>query len=308
MRSTSSLFYNVTGQTLAFRAMEGRPTSGTVSVFFDFAGDDGTALWTATATVDSVSTTLTATSGLGQSDPSLINVSPTGIITGRKYLLAENSVQEWISPVKVSAASVTARHLLKNIYTTAATLVSTVMTVTVDATFIANILYISDQADPNPTYRVRWTYVVSGVTYVQYSFFDVVRSKIGPHVDIDDLDARAPGIADALATDDATEQGRPLIDAAWQAVQADCASLGLDTDAIHNDQILDELVLLRSLSMWAMTGQHPTGIDAGSYIALTTTAYNRFLEQHFKAVQSSNLARGTTGAAETVIATPYWGK
>ncbi len=308
MRSTTNITFGVTGQTLEFRSLKGRPTSGTVSVFFDFAGDDGTPLWTATATVDSVTTTLTATSGAGQSDPRLVNVSPTGIVTSRKYLISESSKSEWVSPVTISAASVIGRHLLNNSYTTAATFVSTTMTVTVDATFVANLLYLRDQKDPNPGYRVRWVYVVSGVTYVENTFFDLVREEIGPQVDIDDLDARAPGIADSLATDDATEQGRPLIAAAWQAVRADLASLGIDTDALRNDEITDELTILRSLSMWAMTGAHPPQIDAGSYITLTTTAYNRFLEQHFKVVQSSRLATGITGAAVDTIATPYWGK
>ncbi len=309
MRSTTNITYGITGQTLELRAPEGRPSSGSVKVFYDYSGDDETPLWTATATVDSVSTTLTATSGAGQNDPSLLNVSPTGIVTTRKYLLSENSTSEVVSPVKISAASINSRHLLKNTYTTAATLVSTTMTATVDATFVATLSYISDLKDPNPTYRARWAYVVAGISYVSNTFFDLVRERVGPQVDIDDLDARAPGIVDALATDDATEQGRPLIDAAWQAVQADLASIGIDADALRNDQIIDELTILRALSMQAMTGWSPSPrIDSGSYITLTTNAYDRFLEQHYKAVQASKLAVGASGGAEVVVATPMWSK
>ncbi len=278
-------------------------------MFFDYAGDDQTPLWTATASVDTVNTTLVATSGAGQADPSLITLSPTGIVTSRKYLLSETSRSEWISPVTIGASTITARHLLKNTYTTAATFVSTTMTATVDAAFVANLLYVSDQKDPNPSYRVRWSYVVGGVTYVAYSFFDIARAVIGPQVDIDDLEARAPGLSDTLPTDYAIEQGRPLIAAAWQSVQAKLASLKIDTDALRNDQILDELVVLRAISMVAIGGWRPAGYDSlSAYIDVTTHAYERFIEQHFQAVQVNRMAIGQTGGAETQVATPYWSK
>ncbi len=309
MRSTTNIIYGVTGQTLELRALEGRPSSGTISVFFDYAGDDQTPLWTATASVDTVNTTLVATSGAGQADPTLITLSPTGIVTTRKYLLSETSRSEWISPVTIGTSSINARHLLKNTYTTAATFVSTTMTATVDASFVANLLYISDQKDPNPSYRVRWSYVVGGVTYIAYSFFDIARAIIGPQVDIDDLEARAPGLTDALPTDYATEQGRPLIAAAWQSVRAKLASLKIDTDALRNDEILDELVVLRALNMVAQGGWRPLGFESlGLYIDATTKAYERFIEQHFQAVETSRLAIGQTGGAETQVATPYWAK
>lgn len=309
MRSTSNVIYGITGQTLEYRVPQGRPTSATGEVFYDTGTDDSTPLWTFTATVDSVNTTLTAASGLGQTDATKLNVSPTSFVTTRKYLISEASMKEWITPAQIAAAAVYARHPLQNAYTTSATVVGTTLIATVDSTFIADASYISDQKDQNPGYRVRWEIVVGSTTTVAYTFFDVVRSIVTHQVDIEDINARAPGLMDTLPIDYRTEQGRPLLDAAWQSVQAKLASIGVDTDALRDDQILDELVVLRSLCILALGGWRPSTYDSvGAYLAAVTEEYNTFLEQHFSVTLKHRIAEGTSGAADTVHAQPFWSK
>ena len=311
MRSTASIIYNVTGQTLAYRAMEGAVTSGTFKVFWDFAGDDDEVEFEGSVTVDTVSTTVDAASGPSQADPQKINLTATtGIVLGRKYLLSENSLKEYVEPVEISSGShIRARHPLKNDFTTAATFVGTTMTAAVDSTWVAAEENISDHKDPNPDYRVRWSYVVSGTTYIAYSFFDLVRAPIGPQVDIDDINARAPGLHDSMPVEYREEQGRPLVDAAWRSVQAKLASLGIDPDAIRDDQILDEMVILKALHVLALGGwrplAYPTAIE---YVEITGEQFDRFIEQHFQVTLKHRLAEGTTGGSDRAFAQPVWVK
>lgn len=309
-RSTTDITYGVTSQTLEYRVPQGRPTSATFAVFADYAGDDDTAEFTGTATVESVNTTVDAASGRAQTDPQKINLTATtGITTSRKYLISEGSKQEWVQPIEiVSADYIRVRHPLQNDYTTAATFVGTTITATVDSTWVAAEENLSDHMDPNPDYRVRWAIVVGGVTHVAYSFFDLVRAPIRHQVDVDDLNARAPGLFDGMPTEYQVEQGRPLLDAAYKSVSAKLAAHGVDTDAFRNDEILDELVILRSLNMMAMSGRRPLGVDLGSYIEATRNDYETFFQQHVSVTQKSRLATGTTGGAEPVRAQEFWSK
>lgn len=308
MRSTTDLVFGVLGQTLSLRVMQGRPTSATFTVLEDYANDDAAAEFSGTATLDAVTTVLTAASGAGQTDAHRINLTTTGIVTGRKYLLSEGQRQEWIDPIEVGTGYIRARHPLANAYTTAATFVGTTITAAVDATWVAAEANISDHLDPNPDYRVRWAIVIGGVTHIVYSYFDLVRSTVTHQVDIEDLNSRAPGLHDRLPTEYRAEQGRPLIDAAWRSVQAKLASLRIDTDALREDQSIDELVILRALYMLAMGGWHPLGMSSGEYITETRTDYERFVEQHFQVSLMHPVATSSGAGVDVVRAQPFWSK
>jgi len=309
-RTTTDLIFDVAGQTLAHRVMQGRPTSATFDVLEDYADDSAVAEFSGTATVDSVSTTVDATSGLGTTDPHKINLTATtSIVTGRKYLISDNSKQEWVEPIEiVSADYIRVRHPLRNSYSTAATFVGTTITAAVDATWVAAESSLSDHLDPNPDYRVRWEIVVGGATYIQYSYFDLVRSTVTHGVDVEDLNARAPGLHDNLPIEYQADQGRPLIDSAWRSVQAKCASLKIDTDAVRDDQFIDELVILRCLFMLASGGWHPLGMSPGEYIQETRTDYERFIEQHLQVKLAHPVASGSGSGVVPVRAQPLWSK
>jgi len=150
---------------------------------------------------------------------------------------------------------------------------------------------VSDTTDPSPDYRVRWDYTVGGLAYAAYSFFDLVREAVAHSVDIDDVNARAPGLRDKLPKEYQVENGRPLVEAAWRAIRADFVTAKLDINAMRDDEGLDELVILRSLLVLAEGGWHPTAIDSGAYIALTATNYDRFLEKNYSVVLSRATAQ-----------------
>lgn len=305
MRTTSDVVYDITGQTLAHRVLQGRPTSATFKVFRDTQSDDETAEFEGTATVDSVSTTLTAASGRGQTDPNKVNMTTTNVVTGRKYLISEGQMKEWFEPIQVETGYARGRYPLRNAFTTAATVVGTTITAAVDSTWVADESNISNHLDPNPDYRVRWEIVVGSDTLVEYSFFDLVRATIGTGVDIFDLNDRAPGLHDSLPIEYRPDQGQSLIAAALRSVQAELGADSIDIDAIRDVQVLDELVILRALNMLAIGGWRPKSYASlVEYIDATGKEYARFYEKNFKAALSRRMDAGTTGAAETV-ALPY---
>lgn len=301
-RSTSDVVYGVTSQTIAHRVMQGRPTSATFKVFNDTAGDDDTAEFSGTATVESVSTTVSSASGPAQSDPQkVLLTSTTGILTSRKYLLAESSKTEWVTPIEVTATYIRVRHPLRNDHTTAATFVGATITGAVSDSWAADQGNLSDHIDSNPSYRVRWEIVLGGATLVQYSFFDLVRAPITYGIDLDDLNDRAPGLIDSCPSEYRIEQGRPLIEAAWKSAQARLAAMKFDTDSLRDDLITDELVTLRALNILAEGGWRPPGWDSlAEYVVLTRSNYDRFVEQHFQVSQPHRMATGTDGGASTV--------
>lgn len=299
MRKTTDITYNVPGQTVEYRVPQGRPTSATFKVLNDYSGDDDTVEFSGAATVENVTQTLSGASGPSQTDPQRVNVVSTNVSTSRKYLISEGSRQEWLAPVEVGSGYIRSRFELKNNYTTAATLVGTTITAAIDATWVADKGNLSDHSDPAPSYRVRWEIIVSAVTYVAYSFFDLIRAPIASEVDLDDINARAPGLMRSLPTEYRVEQGRPLIDAAVRSVRADLATMKLDIDAFRDDETLDELVILKSLVIVAEGGWwRPSGYpSAADYVADRTTRYDRFLEQHLKVSTTVPLAYGTEGGA-----------
>jgi hypothetical protein len=309
-RSTTDIIFGVTGQTAAYRCLQGRPTSATFDVFEDYADDDATAEFSGSATVDSVSTSVDASSGNSQADPHKISLTATtSIVTGRKYLISENSKQERVEPIEiVSADYIRVRHPLRNDYTTAATFVGTTITAAIDSTWVADAGNISDHMDPNPDYRVRWEILVGGDTIVAYSYLDLVRSTVTHQIDIGDLNDRAPGLHDTLPQEYEATQGRALIDAAWRSVQAKLSSLRIDTDALRDDQFTDELTILRALNLLAMGGWHPAGMSTSDYIAETRSDYDRFIEQHLQVKIAHPLASGSSSGATTVSALPFWSK
>src|SRR3990167_8233585 len=310
-RLTTEVTYGVISQTVELRVQQGRPSAATFAVHRDFAGDDDTAEFSGTATITDPSTTVDASSGPAQADPQKLSLAATtGIVTTRKYLVSEGSKQEWVQPIEVvSADYIRCRHPLKNNYTTAATLVSTNITAAIDDTWAAAEENLSEHLDPNPDYRVRWSVTVGGVVYITYSFFDLVRSPITYEIDIDDLDARAPGLLDSLPTEYATEQGRPLVATAWRAARAKLAAHAIDVDAFRSDEILDELVMLKSLHIAATGGWKPLGYDSVAQYALDTgTAFETFFQQHVSVTQKPRLGAGTGGGADRVTAEPFWSK
>jgi hypothetical protein len=309
-RAIADITYAITGQLLTHRVLQGRPTSATFKVFNDYAGDDETAEFTGSATVDSVSTTVSSASGLGQTDPHRISLtSTTGVTVGTKYMIAEGGAFEWFAPLSIGSGFVRARRPLRNAYTTAATVVGTTISAVVDATWVADEGNLSDHLDPNPDYRVRWEIVIGSETLVQYSYFDLVRAPVRLGIDGEDVEDRAPGLHDTWPTDYQRDQGRPILQSAWRMVQAELGVMEVDTDAVRDEQLLDELTIRAALVVLAEGGWKPLAFGtAAEYHAIVRPSFDRFLEKSFMVRNARRLAAGTTGGAERVEALPIIAK
>ena len=309
-RTTPDITFDVTSQTVEYRVPQGRPTSATFDVFSDSVDDAGTAEFSGTATVLGPSTTVDANSGPSSADPKKLNLTATtDIATGRKYLVAQNSRQEWVEPVAiVSADYIICRHPLQNDYTSGATFVSTSLTAAIDSTFVADEGNLSDLSDPNPDYRVRWAIVVSGVTYIAYSYFDLVRAGWRSQVDIQDLEPYFPTIRDMLPLDFRTEDGRPLIAGAERALRAAMIGIGLNPDSLRDDEEADELVILAALKLAAEGGIHPPTFSAGEFVTLRSAEFHSHFQQHFKVTNKHKIDTGTGGAVTAKPQFVGWSK
>lgn len=310
MRTNDRLIYGVTGQTHAYRVTQGRPSSASYFVIREYMTDDSTPEFSGTAAIDSYTQSLTAAAGPSQADPAKITpASTTGIVSSQLYLLHENAMQEWVAPIEVETGFIRVRNGLKNNFTTAAILDSTQLTLTVDPTFITSKVKVNVQPDPNPGYRVVWTYVVSGVTYVAYSFFTVVRSRMPHSVTVQDVSMRAHGLNEGMPSEFLAEQLRPVIDAAYQRVQADLATCDLNPDAFRDTQVIDEMTIRATLVLLAEAGWRPLSYQTISeYYKVVADSYDRFFEQRIKVALKPRIAFGIAGEAEQVFAEAGWSK
>jgi hypothetical protein len=295
------ILFGVTGQSLVFDAPEGRPSSVVSStVFENSTGDDGTAevATTGSAAVEtSPNTTFDAASGDGQADARVCNIlATTGVAVGRTFLAASaTGERDWVeveSFISGVSGSVTARQPLKNAYTTADAFVSTRITHAIDSTWVADKANLSGAFDANPRYRWRLVYVVGGVTYAIDRYFDLLRYAGRHDVTPLDVDRRMRGWLDRLASEDREDQGRAVIDEAYQVVKFDLYNLSLPDQAIRNRELLNELVTLQAIAM----------VDATD---VTEKKYADRLSQ-FIAFGKASVSEDESGAAGPLDIRPIW--
>lgn len=255
MKTHQTLYFNVTGQSLVWDAWEGRPSSVTsVSVYEAHEGDDAATepATTGTASVEAnPNTTVRATSGAGESDPTQINVNDdSGFSAGRVYLITDSDTRrEWFETVavddSVGAEIVYSRYPLLNTYESGDAVVSTRISISVDSTWVADSNNIT--VGKNPGYRVRWEYVVDGDTYVHDSYFKLVRYRGDHQVTPDEVEKYLPGWLDELPTDERVDQGMALIDEAYDALASDLHAAGLSDEDARHAGLINRAVVLRSV-------------------------------------------------------------
>ena len=298
MSRTIDLLFAVTGQSLYFDAPEGRPSSVTSSqVFENTTGDDGdaeTATTGSAAVETNPNTTFNAASGDGQTNPQICNLTTTtGIGIGRGYRITNAAGEwEWIEVVGATATTATAREPLANAYTTGDTFVSTRITHAIDATWVADKTNLSDACCPNARYRWRLVYVVGGVTYVHDAYFDLLRYAGRHDVTAADVARRSPGWTQRVATYHREDQGRAIIDEAYEVVKFDLYNFETPDQSIRNREARNEMVLLKAIEL-----VDPT--------ELNVQRYSERLQQ-FMAGAKLSVQADTSGAATTADVRPLW--
>lgn len=307
---TTDVVYNVLDQTFELRSLTGRPTAATFRVLNDYDSDDATtAEFSGTATIDTASTTVASASGPSQSDPQRLNLAnSSGFTVDRKYLVSENGRTEWVRPIEVGTGFVRVAYPLKYDYTMAATVVSTTAIATVDSTWVAELSNISDHRDPNPSYRVVWTLTIGGATVKAYSFLDLVRAKITHGIDADDINGRAPGFVDTMPLEYKTDNAASLIESAFRSLRAKLAAHNLDVDSLRNDDLLNELALLKTLAILGAGGWKPLNYDSVAQYAADTKLDFETLFQQLVSVTMKIKGTSRDGGADVIPAQAYWSK
>lgn len=299
------ILYAVADQALAFDAPEGRPSAVTsVEVFrWDSGDEDEPEL--ATTGVGAVeanpNTTTDAAAGASQADPRRVPLTSTaGAAAARMYLLAgADSLREWIEVREVeSGDAVYANHPLHNDYASGATFQSTRMSIAIDPTWVADDSNIDPTTGPNPMFRVRWVYVVAGVTYVADSYFNLVRYAGRHGVTPQSVDTARHGWLNELPADHRRDQGRRLIDDAFRDVKLDLHTLEVDDSAIAESDVLDELVRLRTIANSEYTRFLAGQSDDAARYELATGRYTTRLNAFVRLTMKTPL-RDTEGAAST---------
>lgn len=251
MIATQEIVYGLTGQSLIFDCPDGRPSAVVSVAVYEATADDTSTAEVATtgsaAVETNPNTTLGANAGIG--DQSITVASATGVAVDRRLLLtAAAGHREEIEVARVSGTTVTLRHPLINAYPiTTSTVASTRCTIGMDSTWIADLTNISANCGPNPRYRVRWVVTLAGVSQVYDRYFDLVRYPARHNVTPLDVERRHPGWLDGLSVDFRDDQGRALIDRAWQAFKADLYQDNKADQALRNAELVAELVITRAM-------------------------------------------------------------
>lgn len=299
MRTTQDIIFGVTGQALIFDAPEGRPSSVTsCEVFFWDVNDDFPTLSGSGSVETNPATTIDAASGYGQADPRIVYVAATtGFEIGRNYLVTSaDGARDWIEIAEIdSGVSVTAKHPLHNTYASADTVQSTRLTATVDPTWVADETNLDDDNGPNPSHRVRWVYVVGGVSYVADTYFTLVRYAGTHGVRPQDVEATHPGWMDRLPTDHYRDQGRRLIDEAYRAVKLDLHAIWTDDAMVAHAEVIDDLTRWKALELAEMARFMASGQNAESYSVAKAAFASRF--DQLARITNKLPLRGVDGAA-----------
>jgi hypothetical protein len=271
---TVEIVYNQTGQTVEFyppesvRDLLGVPSSPAASVYNGVDSNDDTAEFTPSVTVDSVSTTVDVASGVTQSQRNLLSVAATtNTAVGTLYQL-ENALgqREIVEPKGITSAdSLTLVHELQYDYPiTTSTLKGIKLSFTVDATWVADSTNILAPREPN--YRVFWTYTIGGVVYRAQTYLRLVRKPFKVNVSIYDIAKRWP---DAQTLDDRARRGqgfKHILAAAIDDVRADILAEGYQPAQFNDNEVVDQLVILRGCYLTAGAYGAPGSRDQELYI------------------------------------------
>jgi hypothetical protein len=313
-RGVQELMFGVGGQSLVFDA-PCRPSSITsVTVLPWDAGDDDTPedATSGSGSIDAVNTTFDADSGISEAEPRTCNLAATtSIVVGRVYLAVNAQLEsEWVEVAAIaSGASVTARSPLQNDFASGATFQGTRITMTVDQDWILDENHISDDADPNPGYRVRWEWVGTppggaSQTFVHYTYLDVVRAPAQLLVTPADMALFTPAWTGILPTDHRQDGGARLIAEAYTEVKMRLYAARVPDEQTRNAEIMAQLVKYAARMLL-----HRAQFEAGGELEPYQLARDELtgLVNQLVAVSSVlPVGQDTTGAGARPRATGLW--
>lgn len=306
--STQDVAFGVTGQSLIFDCPDGRPSAVESVTVYEADADDTSSAETATTGSGSVdanpNTTLSIAAGIG--DSSVAVTSATGFAVDRRYLLsAAAGYREEIEVAGIVGSVIALRHPLINAYPiTTSTVVTTRCSISVLDAWAVETGNVSTACSPNPRYRVRWVVTLDGATQVFDRYLDLVRYPARHGVSPLDVERRFPGWLDGLPIDFREDQGRAVIDRAWQALKADLYQDNKADQALRNSELVAELVIVR-----AMLLRNEDAFLAGALDATRVELARQLYTQRYNSAIRSPVAPLDTsggGGSERNRVTPLW--
>jgi hypothetical protein len=293
----ASLVFGQTGQVVEFYPPEsilGQASGGaTYSVWAVDADLDGSAEFSGTATLDSVSTTFDQSTGASQASfrDRLTVASTTGIAIGRTYLASNaNSERELIEVDAIKTDDwVSKEGPLSYDYVNGDTLKGIRHYFTIDATWVA------DEANIGTGWRILWTYTIASVTYRTWTNFDLVRVDTKHQVNEAAIYARFPDMRYQQAKDDLG--WRAIIGEAELHVDFDLhTKYQLRPDELRDPALYNRLVL--SCAIWKISETRaPKGRDLTEFNTQMRMQYYQDLNALEKVVP---VDKGTSGGATQI--------
>jgi len=308
----ASITFGVTGQSVELYPPEwvaGAPSSVTFAVYTATQSNDDDPEFSDSGDVDPVSTTLDGSAGAAQHAAAggrrrVPLTATTSIVQGRDYLVTNAANQR--ERVRVTAISsgayVEVEHDLAYDYASGATFVGLLMSADIDDTFAATESALNT---PDQPYRVLWTYTAGGVERRLWTYFDLVRQAKKHGVTVDALLGEWPTLLYQLGKDERGRAADRAISAAWDQVQLDLESAGLDPNSLRDGGKLDMLVKKSALMVFGNRGEGPPGRDTEQWQRERFADYKSTLE---KLVSGNKLIRseGTEGGISTDPVRPGW--
>lgn len=311
-----ALIFGASGQTLEFyppaaeALREGAPTAAaTYQVYGGTQSNDETAKFSGTATLDSVSTTVSTVSGYTQSNRNRLYLTSTAsVVVGRRYLLKNAQGQrEVVIPTLVETTYVDLEEALANDYAiTTSTLVGLRQVFTVDAAFIAaqeNInLYsfspLLDQASEHtqaPPFRVEWRYTTGSTAQRSWTSFDVCRTPAKTLVHLDELLELFPDLIQFESINTRGQGLQPQLRAAERDLRIAVRAAGYDPDQIQDPEYYQRLLLQK----WAVVignGLLFARPDVGQWLDTVTKDFTVMFQQAIGTALRVWMSTGSTGA------------
>jgi len=329
-----SLIYGRTGQVVSFYppdavvTAEGAPTiAATYSVWRGIQGNNETALLAGSATLDTVSTTLTASAGYSQTNRralTLSSTSNTGV--GERYCIGSADTvarREIVTLAQISSSTAAvAEEELSFDYASGSTFKGLRHYFTIDSTFIqteSNINVWGSQSGgildpmvfganyPNtaaPSYRVRWVYATGSTTRETWTTFDVCRKPAQANLSITDLRSVAPDLPYLEPAAQFGQNWAPQLVRAEMDVALDIRGDGYDPNAINDPEFYDRLVLWKwavnvGYALW-IGGTKPAWFDS------VREEYTNLRAKFVTATLKAKVDLGTTGATTVNPVAQLW--
>jgi hypothetical protein len=312
-------FYPPMAEVLAY----GAPTAAaTYRVLQGTQSNDSPVLFSGTATLDTVSTTVNAGTGYTQGlNRQLVSLtSTTGITVGRRYLLQNAQGQREICvPYMVDVANISVEEQLAYDFTVGtSTFVGLRHSFVIDPTFIVDLSRINvygalspmyfqatTTSTQAPPYRVEWRYTTGTVDQRTWTTFDVARQPAKANLSITDLRGILPDVVFAEWISQRGQDFAPQLEAAQRDMQIDARAAGYDPDAIRDPQVWDRLTLQKWVVIIGKALLF-NGANVSAWLEMAMTDYTRMFEKLIGTSLRAWVDTGSVGAITVDPARQLW--